>query len=129
MSKITQLGQSGAGAGAREPDTQEGDQRSCHSFSTNFPIPHLSPKSDPAEVFSGGKEEGSDTSPDISFPTLNPEYMELKPKHLFPAYSLASWLQYPLSTMETNGQRQPPGYVISSSLQVVSRPNRLLEKL
>ena len=43
-----------------------------------------------------------DTDPDISFPTLNPAYMGLKPKHSFPAYSLASWLQNPLSSMETD---------------------------
>ena len=45
---------------------------------------------------------GVDTNPDISFPTLNPAYMGLKPKHSFPAYSLASWLQNPLSSMETD---------------------------
>ena len=28
--------------------------------------------------------------------------MGLKPKHSFPAYSLASWLQNPLSSMETD---------------------------
>ena len=28
--------------------------------------------------------------------------MGLKPKHPFPAYSLASWLQNPLSSMETD---------------------------
>ena len=42
-----------------------------------------------------------DTNPDISFPILNPAYMGLKPKHSFPAYSLASWLQNPLSSMKT----------------------------
>ena len=46
----------------------------------------------------------SDTGPDISSPTLNPAYMRLKPKHSFPAYSLASWLQNPLSSMETDSQ-------------------------
>ena len=48
------------------------------------------------------KYGGVDTDPDISFPTLNPAYMGLKPKHSFPAYSLASWLQNPLSSMETD---------------------------
>ena len=43
-----------------------------------------------------------DTHPDIGSPTLNPAYVELKPKHSFPAYSLASWLQNPLSSMETD---------------------------
>ena len=43
-----------------------------------------------------------DTYPDISFPTLNPAYMRLKPKHSFPAYPLVSWLQNPLSSMETD---------------------------
>ena len=45
---------------------------------------------------------GDDTDPDISFPTLNPAYMGLKPKHSFPAYSLASWLQNPLPSTETD---------------------------
>ena len=43
-----------------------------------------------------------DTDSDISFPTLNPAYMGIKPKHSFAAYSLASWLQNPLSSMETD---------------------------
>ena len=48
------------------------------------------------------KSTGNDTDPDISFLTLNPAYMRLKPKHSFPAYSLASWLQNPLSSIETD---------------------------
>ena len=44
----------------------------------------------------------SDTDTDSSFPTLNPVYMGLKPKHSFPAYSLASWLQNPPSSTETD---------------------------
>ena len=43
-----------------------------------------------------------DTDPDLSFPTLNPAYMGFKLKHSVPAYSLASWLQNPLSSMETD---------------------------
>lgn len=44
----------------------------------------------------------SDTDPGISFPTLNPAYMGLKLKHSFPAYSLTSWLQNPLCSVETD---------------------------
>ena len=36
--------------------------------------------------------------------------MGLKTKHSFPAYSLVSWFQNPLSAMETEGQIQPPGF-------------------
>ena len=43
-----------------------------------------------------------DIDPDINFPTLNPAYMGLKSKHSFPAYSMASWLQNPLSSTETD---------------------------
>ena len=49
-----------------------------------------------------------DTGPDISFLTLNPAYMGLKPKHSFPAYFLASWLQDPLSSMETDSAKDNP---------------------
>ena len=46
--------------------------------------------------------DGIVINPDICFPTLNPAYMGLKPKHSFPAYSLGSWLQNPLFSMETD---------------------------
>ena len=66
----------------------------------------------------------TDAGPGIGSPTLNPAYMGLKPKHSFPAYSLAPWLQNPLSAMKTNSQGHPPAdfLIISSSyLQTASQ--------